>query len=372
MSVKERFGKVDLVFVHLFDGFSGSPKVLHESISVSISENIPSCLYLGSGGQGVLSTEAILPVKRYWYKRYKSKFATLLSLLLSQIFLFFKLLFDRRLSADSIIYVNALLPFGASIFGALSGKKVIYHIHETSIEPKIFMSFLLWVNKLTSDLNIFVSDNHLEAFPSSKIPSLRIYNGLGRNILRQAATHQYQHFVANSFHVVLLANLRDYKGVPEFLDLAARFADRKEIIFDLVANEEDQSAYEYLEHFDITPNVTLHSRVDDPAKFYKLASIVVNLSRPDLCVETFGLTILEAMAFGVPVIVPPVGGPAELVQGGVHGYLIDSRHTEELENSVSTLLADKDLCFQMSKAGRLRAADFSPQRYVENLRKILR
>ena len=67
------------------------------------------------------------------------------------------------------------------------------------------------------------------------------------------------------------------------------------------------------------------------AIFYNAASIVVCLTNPRLAVETFGLTTLEAMSGGLPVIVPTVGGIAEMVVDGINGYKTD---VQELDNKV--------------------------------------
>ena len=64
------------------------------------------------------------------------------------------------------------------------------------------------------------------------------------------------------------------------------------------------------------------------SRFYNEAAIVINLTNPKLAVETFGLTPLEAMSAGLPVIVPTVGGIAEMVGDGDNGYKIDVQELE--------------------------------------------
>ena len=169
----------------------------------------------------------------------------------------------------------------------------------------------------------------------------------------------------------MLASLRDYKGVPEFLALAERLASRADIRFDLVVNDDEAAIRRYFASTILPSNLTVHPRTDDPAAHYARASLVLNLSRPDQCVETFGLTLLEAMAFGVPVIAPPVGGPVELVDDGREGFLIDSRNSDALAERVLHLADDEVMCMQLSTAARKRAASFSPAAFADGLRAVI-
>ena len=88
-------------------------------------------------------------------------------------------------------------------------------------------------------------------------------------------------------------------------------------------------------------NISIHSRQEDVAKFYQQASVVLNLSDKRLFIETFGLTALEAMASGLPVIVPTEGGIAELVTDGENGYKIDVTDLDVIEQQIVEMLTDK-------------------------------
>lgn len=68
--------------------------------------------------------------------------------------------------------------------------------------------------------------------------------------------------------------------------------------------------------------------------------------------ETFGQTLQEAHASGLPVIAPRAGGPIDLVDHGTTGYLYDPDASGEFRAHVATLAADADLRARMGEAGR--------------------
>jgi phosphatidylinositol alpha 1,6-mannosyltransferase len=75
--------------------------------------------------------------------------------------------------------------------------------------------------------------------------------------------------------------------------------------------------------------------------------------------ETFGQTIQEAAASGLPVIAPAAGGPLDLVHEGVTGFLVPPGDGGALAAAVRRLAADRALRAAMSEAGRQRVLDRS-------------
>ncbi len=70
------------------------------------------------------------------------------------------------------------------------------------------------------------------------------------------------------------------------------------------------------------------------------------------CYETFGQTIQEAAASGLPVVAPAVGGPLDLVDDGVTGYLVAPGDAGALAAAVARLAADPGLRAAQGRAAR--------------------
>ncbi|UFS57790.1 glycosyltransferase family 4 protein [Subtercola endophyticus] len=68
--------------------------------------------------------------------------------------------------------------------------------------------------------------------------------------------------------------------------------------------------------------------------------------------ETFGQTIQEAHASGLPVIAPRAGGPIDLVADGETGFLFDPEDADEMRDLVGDLASSPTLRRRMGEAGR--------------------
>jgi phosphatidyl-myo-inositol dimannoside synthase len=87
---------------------------------------------------------------------------------------------------------------------------------------------------------------------------------------------------------------------------------------------------------------------------YVRADIFVMPSRQ----EGFGLTFLEAMALGKPVIAGDYGGTPEVVQDEVSGFLVDPGDLKGLASRLVQLLQDEPLRRKLGEKGRRRVEEY--------------
>ncbi len=93
--------------------------------------------------------------------------------------------------------------------------------------------------------------------------------------------------------------------------------------------------------------------------------------------EAFGLTVIEAMASGLPTFATRYGGPMEIIEDGVSGFHIDPNHGEEAAGYIADFFArcaSEPGYWQQISAGALRrvAARYTWDLYAEKLMTLSR
>lgn len=109
--------------------------------------------------------------------------------------------------------------------------------------------------------------------------------------------------------------------------------------------------------------IVKENRVETEVKFLgENKNVDVYIASADLLLqpssqESFGLSALEGMAYGVPVIATTVGGIPEVVIDGETGYLSAPGDVDSMAKNALKLLTDPELYQKMCEAGRKRTRD---------------
>ena len=84
--------------------------------------------------------------------------------------------------------------------------------------------------------------------------------------------------------------------------------------------------------------------------------------------EPFGIVAIEAMAVGLPIVVPDSGGIREIVEHGVNGLLYPALNHQALAAAMVTFTNEPTLRESMGAAGRTIVEErFSVQQYLAKL-----
>jgi phosphatidylinositol alpha 1,6-mannosyltransferase len=104
-------------------------------------------------------------------------------------------------------------------------------------------------------------------------------------------------------------------------------------------------------------------RGDELAAIYASLDVFVH-SGP---YETFGQTLQEAAASGLPVVAPAAGGPLDLVENGVTGFLVPPGDPDAFAAAVARLAADPEARAEFGAAGRRKVLGRSWPALTEEL-----
>jgi phosphatidylinositol alpha-1,6-mannosyltransferase len=85
---------------------------------------------------------------------------------------------------------------------------------------------------------------------------------------------------------------------------------------------------------------------DELPAHYALGDVYVHTGRE----ESFGLSVIEAMSLGLPVVSVAEGGPCDTVMDGINGYLTDAT-PEALGTAIARLFSNPARLTMMGQAG---------------------
>jgi glycosyltransferase involved in cell wall biosynthesis len=107
------------------------------------------------------------------------------------------------------------------------------------------------------------------------------------------------------------------------------------------------------------PGIEVLGQVSDIAKVWKAAHIAVLPSRR----EGLPKSLLEAAAFGRPIVATDVPGCREIARQGINAFLVPPDNAEALADAIVRLANDKDLRRKFGEAGRrLVESEYSADR----------
>jgi glycosyltransferase involved in cell wall biosynthesis len=171
-----------------------------------------------------------------------------------------------------------------------------------------------------------------------------------------------------------VGRIQEWKGQLEFLrafnEARRKNKSLKAVVCgsaDLGSREYERKLKEFVKQNKIDRDVVFTGFLDNLEPAFRSFDLLVHSST---MAEPFGLVPLEGMIRGIPVIACPWGGPAETVEHGRTGLLVDPRDTFALATQIEILAGDSRLRDRLCQAGKVAVRKFLAKDFVKRIENI--
>ena len=203
----------------------------------------------------------------------------------------------------------------------------------------------------------------IEGIPSAVVPypvNVEEVERWSRQETRQLSLGKWKYVIVAS------GRLHPHKGHDVLLHAVAKLRAEGLDVGVVILGE--GSARGHLESLVDTLNladaVLLPGHIRPPHPVYKAATVFVHPSRW----EGFGMSLIEAMALGAPVVATSCpGGPKEILDGGRYGLLVPPDDPSALARAIGSLIRDEKLRLEMARLARLRAEAYGPEQVADRM-----
>ena len=246
-----------------------------------------------------------------------------------------------------IVHVHQFQDAFIAVFAALSissskRPKVVMTRHLVRKGKTNFLYRWLYgkIHKL-----IFVSKLAKEAFATNiSLPdtkALVIHNSIAPSVTASGDVDYRKQLDLDEQCVLIgyVGRIVDFKGVELLIDVAEKFI-HKNVAFLLAGSGDkhyEQHLHTLIKEKKLERKLFLLGFLNNPENFIEKVDIGV---LPSLCVESFGLSVLQFMKAGVPTITSNTGAQPEFVKNGITGILVNPT-VNEVEEALLNLLNDE-------------------------------
>jgi len=287
---------------------------------------------------------------------------------------YFEKVYSNLKKGDFDIVVLENCPGYAYKLSQRGYHNLVLHLHNELLHSNSRYHDIIF-NSLTKILTVsdYIKERVSSIQPSNKIQT--IYNGIDLNIFspKDISTINRNRigFSESDFIIVYSGRINNEKGISELIDALLNLRDIPQIklmvlgssFFDITKNENKfvrslKNKAKEIESKIIFTGFIPYSQVPD---YLQIADIAV---LPSMWEEPFGLTIVEAMAMGLPLITTRSGGIPEICEGVA--TIVERDHiVNNLASAIIDLYKHPEKRQQMATASLERAKLFDKETFAK-------
>ena len=284
--------------------------------------------------------------------------------------------------ALDLVHVHYAIPHSVSAFLAkmVTGVPYMVTFHGSDVtilgrDPSFLPINAMSLEKADglSAVSEYLRKQVLETLGLKKEVSV-IPNFVNSEVFRPGESDVTRRYKGCQVVVTHVSNFRPIKRVEDLvraMSIVIREAQDTRLM--LVGEGPERQGIELLvKELGLQRNVLMTGFRSDVPELLRCSDILVLCSDN----ESAGLTLLEAMSSGLPVVGTRVGGIPEIIEDGRNGFLVPPRSPDELADRILRLTLDRELRLRMGEEGRRTvlkhfAADRVVPMYEEAYRRIV-
>lgn len=272
------------------------------------------------------------------------------------------LAFLARLKGICLVYSNTITVIDGALTARLLGLPHVWHLHEAVEDNDNLASPwpTSWLPRFILDQSerVIVNSEHLRRNLFQNLPQDKVrvvFNGV--DMTASLAPPCLEGIPKDAQLTAIVGRLDENKRIGDYLEALALLQQSFPEAHHLVVGR-GPSAHEYrlqlaVARLGLSGQVHFLGYRDDVRSLLTRVSVLVSASAR----ESFGRTLIEAMAAGVPVVATRSGGPEEIIVDGECGYLVEVGDVAALAERIRRLLGDRTLAQTIGTAGRRRASE---------------
>lgn len=260
-------------------------------------------------------------------------------------------------------YRNSVLMY----IGKLFNKRVLLHIHG-GLFNEFYNTHPCFVASVCRSADALITVS------STFVKMLRRY-GLNEHIYCLPNCVEFpelyrteQHH--NKLRLVFVGRINEVKGIYDVLECLHKYKeqlqDKVELHIGGIGDEE--RFLKMMTDYNLSSMIVQHGWVVGKEKEDLFCSSDVFIHPSHF--ESFGIAILEAMSYGLPVITTLIGGIPDFFGDKKSGVAVTPGNVDEIYEAILLFLNDRSYISQMGKYGREEAKRFTPLQIEQHLQNI--
>ena len=249
-------------------------------------------------------------------------------------------------------WIPVLRDFIFLFFCRRHAGKVVFHFHAFGLG--MFLRQHPWLRRPWMNPEVAVVLGPSARVDAEIIQARRIYEiPYGRNITAPPRRMGVETKIPKTFRILFVGHHVRSKGVFDILEtariLAGRGADFEiRMVGGWLHREEQERFLAYRHDYGLDGRIACAGPLHGDALMNEYAGADLFFFPTFFENETFGLVLLEAMAFGLPLVASNWRGPVDIVAHGENGYLCEVHDVKAYADRIQEIMCDGALRKKLS------------------------